>query len=157
MRWSKGYVNDEVRKADGQGPETLRETSFVQSFGHELRAARDHLNKYESYGDTQEIQQAWDIYYQIFQRLNRQLKMLNVIELQYVSPKLLAVRDLELAVPGTYQVGKEVVSIGMVLPTFQVISSKQRPRRFTMRGRDGKEYMFLLKGETGSSVALCRH
>jgi FKBP12-rapamycin complex-associated protein len=36
----------------------------------------------------------------------------------------------------------------MVLPAFQVISSKQRPRKFSLKGRDGKEYTFLLKGES---------
>jgi FKBP12-rapamycin complex-associated protein len=132
----------------------------VQSFGHDLRIARDHLRRYSMHGDATEIQQAWDIYYsvrhnpervcmssrgadlrQVFQRLGKQLK------LQYVSPKLMAVRDLDIAVPGTYQSGKPVVGIGMVLPAFQVISSKQRPRKFSLKGRDGKEYTFLLKGE----------
>jgi FKBP12-rapamycin complex-associated protein len=84
---------------------------------------------------------------QIFQRLGKQLKLLNVIELQYVSPKLMAVRDLDIAVPGSYQSGKPVVGIHYVLPTFHVIISKQRPRKFTMRGRDGKDYTYLLKGE----------
>ncbi|WOO83672.1 Serine/threonine-protein kinase tor2 [Vanrija pseudolonga] len=129
-----------------RGPETLRETSFVQSFGHELKMARDFCRRYRSTGDTNELNQAWDIYYSTFQRLTRQIKLLNVIELQYVSPKLMAVRDLELAVPGTYQSGKPVIGIGSVRPTFNVITSKQRPRRFTMLGRDGKEYTFLLKG-----------
>jgi hypothetical protein len=90
----------------------------------------------------------------VFQRLSKQLKLLNVIELQYVSPKLMAVRDLDIAVPGTYQSGKPVVGIGMVLPTFQVISSKQRPRKFSLRGRDGKEYMFLLKGELAFQASV---
>lgn len=85
---------------------------------------------------------------QIFQRLGKQLKLLNVIELQYVSPKLLEVRDLEIAVPGTYQSGKPVIGIGMILPTFQVIASKQRPRKFSLRGRDGKDYVFGLKGQS---------
>ena len=129
-----------------KGPETLRETSFVQSFGHDLRIARDHLRRYTTHGNTNEIQQAWDIYYNIFQRLSKQLKQLTAIELQYVSPKLLAVRDLELAVPGTYKSGKPVIGIRNVLPTFQVISSKQRPRKMSMRGQDGKEYVFCLKG-----------
>lgn len=129
-----------------KGPETLRETSFVQSFGHELRMARDFCRRYKLHGDTNDLNQAWDIYYSTFQRLARQLKLLTVIELQYVSPKLMAVRDLDLAVPGTYQSGKPVIGISYVLPTFTVISSKQRPRRFTMRGRDGKEYTFILKG-----------
>ena len=129
-----------------RGPETLRETSFVQSFGHDLRTAHDHLRRYSLHGDSMEIQQAWDIYYAVFQRLGKQLKLLNVIELQYVSPKLLAVRDLEIAVPGTYSSGKPVVGIAYVLPTFTVINSKQRPRKFSMKGRDGKEYTFCLKG-----------
>ena len=59
----------------------------------------------------------------------------------------MAVRDLELAVPGTYQSGKPVIQIDFVLPTFQVITSKQRPRKFSLRGRDGKEYTYCLKGQ----------
>ena len=48
-----------------QGPETLRETSFVQSFGHDLALAHDHLRRYTVHGDAAEIQQAWDIYYSV--------------------------------------------------------------------------------------------
>lgn len=48
-----------------RGPETLRETSFVQSFGHDLRIAREHLTKFSMHGDHTEIQQAWDIYYSV--------------------------------------------------------------------------------------------
>jgi len=83
---------------------------------------------------------------QVFQRLGKQLKLLTVIELQYVSPRLMNVRDLVIAVPGTYQSGKPVVSIQMVLPTFNVITSKQRPRKFSLKGTDGKEYTYCLKG-----------
>lgn len=54
-----------------RGPETLRETSFVQSFGHDLRIAREHLGKYRHHGDHTEIQQAWDIYYSVRQDLQR--------------------------------------------------------------------------------------
>lgn len=89
---------------------------------------------------------------QIFQRLGKQLKLLNIIELQFVSPKLMAVRNLDIAVPGTYQSGKPVVGIDYVLPTLQVITSKQRPRKFSMRGRDGKEYTYCLKGIYPSST-----
>jgi FKBP12-rapamycin complex-associated protein len=104
---------------------------------------------------------------QIFKRLSKQLVAMNTIELQYVSPKLLKVRDLELAIPGmflsdvgrfmkevltcysytgTYQSGKPIIRIQCVLPTFAVIGSKQRPRRFSMKGSDGKEYQYCLKG-----------
>lgn len=36
----------------------------------------------------------------VFKKLSKQLQQLPTLELQYVSPKLLKVRDLELAVPG---------------------------------------------------------
>lgn len=34
----------------------------------------------------------------------------------------------------------------VLLPTLQVIPSKQRPRKITMQGEDGRDYVFLLKG-----------
>jgi len=63
-----------------------------------------------------------------------------------VSPKLLQASNLELAVPGTYKSGEPVVMIASFVPTVNVITSKQRPRKLTIKGSDGKEYRFLLKG-----------
>ena len=53
---------------------------------------------------------------------------------------------MELAVPGTYIAGEPLVTIAAFAPTLAVISSKQRPRKLTIHGGDGAEYMFLLKG-----------
>lgn len=143
-----GGGEDNTNIINSQGPQTLRETSFIQSFGHDLRIAREHLKRYRITQDGTEIQQAWDVYYSVFQRLGKQLKLLNVIELQYVSPKLMAVRDLDIAVPGTYQSGKPIIGIKNVIPTFKVIASKQKPRQCSMRGMDGKEYAYCLKGKS---------
>jgi FKBP12-rapamycin complex-associated protein len=38
------------------------------------------------------------------------------------------------------------VKIEKFIPSVQVITSKQRPRKITLRGSDGKDYVFLLKG-----------
>lgn len=46
-----------------QGPTTARETSFYQVFGRELAEARDACRRYRAYGDTSELDKAWDIYY----------------------------------------------------------------------------------------------
>jgi len=72
----------------------------------------------------QDLNQAWDLYYHVFRRLDKQLKQMTTLELQcvphssmeehlltlsvlvifrYVSPNLLEARNLELAVPGTYE------------------------------------------------------
>ena len=75
-----------------------------------------------------------------------QLPKLTQLELQYVSPKLLVCRDLELAVPGTYQAAAPVVCIRSLARTMVVIPSKQRPRKLTILGSDGSEHTFLLKG-----------
>jgi phosphatidylinositol kinase/protein kinase (PI-3 family) len=78
-----------------------------------------------------------------------------------VSPNLLAARDLELAVPGTYEARTdEVVNIASFAPTLSVFSSKQRPRKLSMLGSNGKEYTFLLKGtlvrvRVGVCVCVC--
>ena len=68
------------------------------------------------------------------------------LDLQYVSPKLLALRDLELAVPGTYHSGQPVVRISNFEQIVLIIASKQRPRRLKMKGSDGRTYQYLLKG-----------
>jgi FKBP12-rapamycin complex-associated protein len=55
-------------------------------------------------------------------------------------------KDLELAVPGTYRSAEPVVRIANFVPTLSVITSKQRPRKLTVRGSDNRDYQYLLKG-----------
>jgi FKBP12-rapamycin complex-associated protein len=92
------------------------------------------------------LNQAWDLYYTVFRRINKQLPSLTSLDLQYVSPALLGARHLELAVPGTYRVLGSAVRIARFSPSVQVIGSKQRPRKVTIHGEDGRDYLFLLKG-----------
>lgn len=129
-----------------KGPETLREISFIQSFGRDLNEARDWCEAWKSSNEIGDLNQAWDLYYGVFKRIARQLPQLISLELQYVSPRLKEARDLELAVPGTYQSGKPVVKIQSFEPVASVISSKQRPRKLGIKGSDGNRYDYLLKG-----------
>ncbi|KAF7308485.1 Serine/threonine-protein kinase TOR [Mycena chlorophos] len=133
-----------------KGPETARESAFAQTFGRELREARECCRRFRNYGETAQLDKAWDIYYAVFKKIDKQLQsqspQVSTLDLQHVSPWLLAARDLELAIPGTYRSGHEVVSIQRFAPKLHVITSKQRPRRLYMHGSDGKEYQYLLKG-----------
>lgn len=63
------------------------------------------------------------------------LFQLTSLELQYVSPKLLRCRDLELAVPGSYEPNQPVIRIHHVQSSLQVITSKQRPRKLSIFGK----------------------
>lgn len=44
-------------------------------------------------------------------------------------------RDLELAVPGTYDPNQPIIRIQSIAPSLQVITSKQRPRKLTIMGK----------------------
>ncbi|KAG8995960.1 phosphatidylinositol kinase- protein kinase tor1 [Tulasnella sp. JGI-2019a] len=128
------------------GPKTARETSFYQVFSRDLGEARQACRHFQAYGDASDLNRAWDIYYQVFKKVERQLPQLTTLDLQYVSPKLLSSRSLELAVPGTYHSGRPVTRIASFAPTLSVITSKQRPRRLSIKGSDGRDYQYLLKG-----------
>ncbi|KAK6628142.1 hypothetical protein RUM43_001953 [Polyplax serrata] len=129
-----------------RGPQTLKETSFNQTYGRDLTVAQEWCHRYKQSGNVRDLNQAWDLYYHVFRRIARQLPQLTSLELQYVSPKLLLCRDLELAVPGSYAPGQPVIRITQIQPALQVISSKQRPRKLGIKGSNGADYMFLLKG-----------
>ena len=129
-----------------EGPQTLREISFIQSFGRDLKEAQNWCEAYKTTQEIGDLNQAWDLYYGVFKRIARQLPQLMTLELQYVSPELKNAHDLDLAVPGTYHVGKPVVRIQSFDPVATVISSKQRPRKLALRGTDGQKYEYVVKG-----------
>lgn len=129
-----------------KGAETLREVSFAQAFGHDLAEARHFCNVYRQTQEIGDLNQAWDLYYAVFRKIARQLPQLMSLDLRFVSPRLRDVHDLALAVPGTYQSGKPVIRIISFDPIFTVIPSKQRPRKMALKGSDGTNYTYLLKG-----------
>ncbi|KAL8292423.1 hypothetical protein RQP46_001035 [Phenoliferia psychrophenolica] len=129
-----------------KGAETLREVSFVQTFGRDLQDARESCRRYRQYSEINDLNHAWDLYYQVFRKINKTLPTLIVLELSYVSPKLLAVKDLDLAIPGSYSSGKKINRIASFGSSLEVFTSKQRPRKLTVFGSDGLPYNFLLKG-----------
>eukprot|EP01012_Entosiphon_sulcatum_P023740 TRINITY_DN2884_c0_g1_i1.p1 TRINITY_DN2884_c0_g1~~TRINITY_DN2884_c0_g1_i1.p1 ORF type:complete len:760 (+),score=204.03 TRINITY_DN2884_c0_g1_i1:157-2436(+) len=129
-----------MRKTD-----TLREVSFQQAYGRDLAEAHEWCKSYQRTGNEGDINQAWELYYGVFKKINAvlyQQNLLNTLELQFSSPKLYEAKDLELAVPGM----RHNVTIQSFCPELVVMPSKQRPRRFTIHGSDGREHKFLLKG-----------
>lgn len=68
-----------------------------------------------------------------------------------MSPKLLMCRDLELAVPGTYDPNQPIIRIQSIAPSLQVITSKQRPRKLTIMGK------IFVGNVSGLKLGLCIH
>ncbi|KAI9166124.1 hypothetical protein LWI28_026644 [Acer negundo] len=125
---------------------TTKERAFIEAYRHELLEAYDCCMKYKRTGKDAELTQAWDLYYHVFRRIDKQLQSLTTLDLQSVSPELLECRNLELAVPGTYRADFPVVTIASFATQLVVITSKQRPRKLTIHGSDGDDHAFLLKG-----------
>lgn len=126
--------------------ETVRERAFLETYGGDLKEALEQCLRYKRTGNQSDISAAWDLYYQVFRRISKQLPQLGAIDLASVSPRLLAARDLDIAVPGTYRSGAPLVRIASFVPSIGVISSKQRPRKLVLIGSDGNRYRYLLKG-----------
>ena len=128
------------------GPQTASEVAFAQQFGRPLREAEEWMGRHLRTGEAADVAAAWELYYHAFKRISRQVAALHRLDLAAVSPRLLAARELELAVPGTYAPGSPPVRIRCFARSLGVIASKQRPRKLALTGDDGQEYVFLLKG-----------
>jgi FKBP12-rapamycin complex-associated protein len=158
-----------------KGASTRREQDFLKSFGRDLSDAHNHIKEYvrliTSSGQSIPVRggfmsegsvsrsalpanveaeaalnQAWDLYYTVFRRINKQLPAMTTLELDQCSPNLYNAKNLELSVPGTYNIDGSYVKIERFITNVQVITSKQRPRKIIIRGDNGKDYVFLLKG-----------
>ena len=131
-----------------EGPKTYNEMCFQQVYGRNLQEASEWAQRFGRTQNESDLNQAWEYYASI----SKALPNLTHLELQYVSHELYTAEDLDLAIPGTYLESVQgskfetPVSIFKFNPHLKVMESKQRPRKLTMLGNDGKEYGFLLKG-----------
>ncbi len=127
-------------------PETMNEISFYQGYASDLLEAYSWMKLYMRSERTPDINQAWDIYYAIFRRISTKQKEVTFYELRNVAPKLMRAVDLEIAVPGTFKSNKPIVKISKFASVLPVLPSKQHPRKMSVYGSDGREYLLLLKG-----------
>ncbi|KAI3382621.1 hypothetical protein SNEBB_007053 [Seison nebaliae] len=125
---------------------TAKENAFYQAFGGELNSAWACCTEFRSTGNVSKIVLAWNIYYRVFQKIRRQIYQMNQLELQYVSPRLLRCRRMQLCIPGSYEPNAPMIRIESVHSVLTIISSKQHPRKIAFRGSNGKDFNFLLKG-----------
>lgn len=128
------------------GVSSLRDISFRYTYNKFLQDAQFWIEEFKISGKSVDLHQAWEVYHQIFRKVKTQIYSLKKLELHHVSLSLTTASNWSLAVPGTYIPGSQDICISGFSPTVHVISSKQRPRRMSIYGSDGKQYQFLLKG-----------
>jgi FKBP12-rapamycin complex-associated protein len=125
---------------------SLRDVSFRHSYCKYLQDAYFWLDQFKSSGRSVDLHQAWEVYQSVFKKIKANIISLRRLELDHVSPALAHAKSLTLAVPGTYSPSSQDILITSFNASVHVISSKQRPRKITLLGSDGKKYQFLLKG-----------
>jgi len=75
----------------------------VKAFGKDLAKAWEQTKDFLKSGKIGAINQAWELYGHVFRTIKRQLQTeFDKLHLKNVSPKLLTVKDLNLAVPGSF-------------------------------------------------------
>ncbi|KAL4492653.1 hypothetical protein ABPG73_010202 [Tetrahymena malaccensis] len=127
-------------------PESLSEISFHQNFGGIINEAEAWIQRFSITENPICIYQAFDIYSQIYQKLKPQIKKLEFVYLENVSPKLIETKNCEISIPGMYKPSRPVIKITCFQPKLEVLPSKTHPRKICIYGSDSKEYFFLLKG-----------
>jgi FKBP12-rapamycin complex-associated protein len=140
-------MTDMHNKLNASSPQTITEADFWQKYARQLSEAREWLRSYKATKRIADLHSAWHIYHAIYKQIDVLIKNSTVLSLQYCSPKLWEARDLEVCLPDSRnKEGRETVRIAAFEPKIVVIPSKQRPKRITMVGSDGKQHKFLLKG-----------
>ncbi|THD24250.1 Serine/threonine-protein kinase mTOR [Fasciola hepatica] len=130
-----------------RGHETIHEATFLQEHGGELANCRVCCETFERTGARIVLQQAWDRYYTLYRRFSKQVNNMTTLELSVASPRLHEYgQNWQLAVPGSYEPHRPLVRISGIKNCLTFMTSKQHPRKLTILGSNGHQYMFLLKG-----------
>ncbi|CAJ1023013.1 Domain of unknown function (DUF3385)/FAT domain/FKBP12-rapamycin binding domain/Phosphatidylinositol 3- and 4-kinase/FATC domain containing protein, putative [Leishmania lindenbergi] len=117
---------------------TPSELNFERTFGHTLRHAKIAL-------EASKTDEAWGLLRQVYAQLRRGV-LERRLYMSDVSPTLDGIQDSIVAVPGTFEHDKPLITIRKFHSRVYVMPSKQKPRRIGLDASDGKKYRFLLKG-----------
>ncbi|KAG5494124.1 hypothetical protein JKF63_01959 [Porcisia hertigi] len=117
---------------------TPSEQSFERTYGQTLRRAKMAL-------EGSRTDEAWGFLRQVYAQLRRGV-LERRLYMSDVSPTLNKIQDSIVAVPGTFEHNKSLITIRNFHSNVYVMPSKQKPRRIGLDASDGKTYRFLLKG-----------
>ena len=132
--------------------ENMYEVHFYQKFGSEINEAEYYLKDYMENHNLIALNQAWDIYLNIYYEISESFRNFDTISLEYISSKLSNFQNSKICLPGSYILKsenaklKKLIRIQKMGSILRVFNTKQHPRKISMIGTDDKEYLFLLKG-----------
>ncbi|KAL0221456.1 hypothetical protein RCL1_001310 [Eukaryota sp. TZLM3-RCL] len=135
----------------GYETDVPHEQFFNATHKSELEKAFNHYEAFmlslSSRANLHLLNEAMAIFDAIQHKLCDRIKSYTTIDLEYACPQLLSTQSLGLPIPGGYCPGRDTVTIASFHQKLTIFASKHRPRKLSLKGSDGKQYWYLLKGK----------
>lgn len=127
-------------------PQTDDDRAFAKDYGQIIKSLAVDFRNYMKNPIKENLERLWKICRELFNILKNDIEQTTFVDVPSLSPDLANVSNLDIAVPGTYLIGRPLVTIRLVGRSMEILRSKQHPKRLCVKGSDGVEYWFLLKG-----------
>ncbi|OHS95740.1 PIKK family atypical protein kinase [Tritrichomonas foetus] len=126
-------------------PQCELDRQLMRQFSNHILRCRSVFEKYKR-GNEALLRPMWDNFRSLFSEFEAQMKKIDSLLLNKISPELATRRGFNLVIPGTYEVSREVPKLDYIEPELQVLSTQAHPRAVYMVDCSGSRAKFLLKG-----------
>jgi len=127
-------------------PRTEEDKQLFLDFHDQIIGFKNCFNNYKKTPNKTNKQQFWEECKSLTSKLKVRIDGISNVYISSVSKSLSNVKNIEIAIPGTYVVGSSIVYISHLFKSMEVLNSKQHPKKLCIVGSNGNEYWFLLKG-----------
>ncbi|OHS94120.1 hypothetical protein TRFO_11408 [Tritrichomonas foetus] len=122
---------------------------FNRLYAERIAALAPAFRRFFTSKNRRHIESLWPEYRSMCAAMKSDIDGMSSIPTRFVAPLLSDIRNVNIAVPGTYDPTAPKDSINTIskfAASMDVFPSKQRPKRFAIIGKDGREFWYLLKG-----------
>ncbi|XP_016104477.1 serine/threonine-protein kinase SMG1-like isoform X2 [Sinocyclocheilus grahami] len=138
------FALDHVRSITAASAETPHEAWFQETYGEAIHNALERLRNPLNPANPAS---SWVPFKQIMLSLQQraQKRASYLLRLDEISPRLTAMTNTEMALPGEVS-ATDAVAIQSVGNTITILPTKTKPKKLYFLGSDGKNYPYLFKG-----------
>lgn len=126
--------------------ETVEQAQFAHHYSNHICTIAEKLKVFYQERTRKAMEVVYGEMKTMFRAIKTENDLVTSLSACDVAPVLGKIRNVNIAVPGTYAIDGPLTTIQLVCNSVDVFNSKQRPKRVTIVGSDGVEYFYLLKG-----------
>ncbi|XP_038064648.1 serine/threonine-protein kinase SMG1-like [Patiria miniata] len=139
------YSLDQVHSITSQAAETPNERAFQEAYQETIEKALNSLKNPET---PNKPQSSWTLFKQLHSALQQRAtrKATFMLQMRDISPKLSAMENTTIPLPGLVCHHSQVVTISSFDNSVNILPTKTKPKKLVFHGADGKRYTYLFKG-----------